>query len=256
MAAEPRSLRSDEELAAEHARDPSRRPPLPRRLAAEFFGTFALALVEVGGAMLGELAPGTVTSAARAVAGGLVVMTMIYTVGPVSGAHMNPAVSFAFALRGVFPWREVPLYWCAQLAGAGLAAGALRAMLGPVPHLGAPTAAYGAAAAFGMEILLVTLLVSVILGTATHHSVVGPNAAGAVGGTVALAALFSRPVSGAALNPARALAPALAGAPYSTLWVYLTAPFLGAIVAVALAWVLHGPQRDSERKAAEGDDGG
>jgi len=253
MAAEPRPERRRQEDAA-GAPEPARPPSLPRRLAAEGFGTFALALVEVGGAMLGGLAPDTVTPAARAVAAGLIVMAMIHTIGPVSGAHMNPAVSLGFALRGVFPWREVPSYWCEQVGGAALAAGAWRSMLGPVAHVGAPAPGFGGTAAFGTEVLLTALLVSVILGTATHHSVVGPNAAGAVGGTVALAGLFSRPVSGAVMNPARALAPALAGGMYPELWVYVSAPFLGAVVAVGLAWVLHGPRRDSEREAAEGRD--
>ena len=260
MAAQPNpreraTTRADPDAGDEQDPAPRQPPPLGRRLAAEVFGTFALVFVELGGAMVGSLAPDVVTSAARALAGGLVVMAMIYTIGPVSGAHINPAVSLAFAVRRVFPWREVPVYWCAEIAGAGIAVWSLRAILGPVGRLGAPEASYGAAAAFGMEIALVTLLVSVILGTATHHSVVGPNAAGAVGGTVAFAALFSRPVSGAVLNPARGLAPALAGAPYPNLWIYIAAPFIGALLAVGLAWVLHGPQRESERKAAEGDGG-
>jgi aquaporin Z len=219
-------------------------------------GAFFLVFVASGGVMIGALDPSAVTPAARAVAGGLVVMAMIYTIGPISGAHMNPAVSLAFALRRVFPARHVPLYWIAELSGGLLAALALRAILGDFQRLGAPVEQHGPWPAFFVETLLTLLLVSVVLGTATHHSVVGPNAAIAVGGTIALGGLFSSPISDAAMNPARALAPMIASGSYRDAWVYVSGPFLGAILGAGLARALHGPHRDSEREMAEGSSDG
>jgi aquaporin Z len=214
-------------------------------------GTFFLTFVEAGGAMIGALAPSAVTSASRAAAGGLTVMAMIYMIGAISGAHINPAVTLAFAIRGVFPWRLVPLYWVAEFAGAILAALLLRAVVGDIEQLGTPVPTH-VGGAFGMETVLTLLLISVILGTATHHSVVGPNAAMAVGGTVAACGLFSRPISGAVMNPARALGPAFVSGSANGTWVYLAGPMLGALLAAGLAWLLHGARNVAELEAAKG----
>lgn len=222
-----------------------------RRLLAESFGTFLLVTVDCGGAVVASL-DGDVTGVARSAATGLLIMTMIYSIGNVSGAHFNPAVTTAFALRGVFPWRRVPLYWLAQLVGAFVGAALLRAMFGDVAHLGATLPSFGAARGFGMEVVLTVILVSVVLGTATRHRSIGPNAAIAAGGAVALCSLFSRPVSGASMNPARSLAPAVMSGDLHDLWIYLVAPFVGAALATLIMRVLHARKHPWERKAAQG----
>jgi aquaporin Z len=232
---------------------PQRPASLPRKLAAEVTGTFFLTFVAAGGAMVTALDPAVVTVPAQAAASGLAVMAMIYTISAVSGAHINPAVTLGFALRGAFPWRLVPAYWVAELVGAWLAALVLQGAIGDVAHLGTNQPLYGASHAFAMEVVLTTLLVSVILGTASHHAVVGKNAAIAVGGTVALSGLFSHPISGASMNPARSLGPAIASGHLQNSWIYVAGPFLGAAMAVVIARVIHGGENDSqERPQAEG----
>ncbi|HTR55091.1 MAG TPA: aquaporin [Kofleriaceae bacterium] len=235
-----------------HADANASAPPIvARRLLAECFGTLLLVAVDCGGAVIGSL-DGEITSVARSAATGLLVMTMIYAIGNVSGAHFNPAVTCAFAMRGVFPWRRVPLYWIAQLVGAFLGVGLLRWMFGDVAHLGTTLPSFGATRGFGMEIVLTMILVSVVLGTATRHRSVGANAAIASGGAVALCSLFSRPVSGASMNPARSLAPAVVSGELRDLWIYLVAPFVGAALATLTMRVLHAHKHRSEREAAEG----
>lgn len=225
-----------------------------RRLLAELFGTFVLTLVAAGGDVI-EVASGhELGHAAKMVAPGLVVMVMIYTLGEISGAHINPAVTLAFAIRRAFPWKRVLGYWAAQLLGATLAALFLKSLFGNIAHLGATRPAPGLTvlASFWMEVVLTTLLITVILGTAEHHRLVGPNAAIAVGSTVALDGLFASPISGASMNPARSLGPALASGSLENIWVYLAGPVVGALFAVAIAWLLHGSPKQSEVKAAKG----
>jgi len=231
--------------------DTNSRSLVAKRLLAEAFGTFLLVTVDCGGAVIGSL-DGDVTSFARSAATGLLIMVMIYSIGNVSGAHFNPAVTAAFALRGVFPWRRVPVYWIAQLVGAFIGAGLLRWMFGDVAHLGATLPQFGAARGFGMEIVLTLILVSVVLGTATRHRSIGANAAIASGGAVALCSLFSRPISGASMNPARSLAPAVVSGELRDLWIYLVAPFVGAALATLTMRVLHSHKHSSEREAAQG----
>jgi aquaporin Z len=222
-----------------------------KRLLAECFGTFLLVMVDCGGAVIGSL-DAEITAVARSGATGLLIMVMIYSIGNVSGAHFNPAVTTAFALRGAFPWRRVPVYWVAQVAGAFVGAWLLRWMFGNVEHLGATLPHFGAARGFGMEVVLTVILVSVVLGTATRHRSIGANAAIASGGAVALCSLFSRPVSGASMNPARSLAPAVVSGELHDLWIYLLAPFVGAAVATLTMRVLHSHKHRSEREAAQG----
>ena len=222
-----------------------------KRLLAESFGTLLLVVVDCGGAVIGSL-DAEVTAVARSTATGLLVMVMIYSIGNVSGAHFNPAVTTAFALRGVFPWRRVPLYWAAQLAGALLGAGLLCWMFGNVEHLGATLPRFGVVRGFGIEVLLTLILVSVVLGTATRHRSIGANAAIASGGAVALCSLFSRPISGASMNPARSLAPAVISGELHDLWIYLVAPFVGAALATLTMRVLHSHKHLSEREVAQG----
>jgi aquaporin Z len=223
-----------------------------RRLVAEVFGTFALVIVAAGGEVVANVV-GDVSPAARAVAPGLLVMAMIYAIGNCSGAHFNPAISLGFALRGAFPWEMVPAYWLAQIIGALLAGGFLRLVFPGAADLGATHPHAGVAVALAFEVLLTTLLVTVALGTATRHELIGPNAAVAVGGTIALAGLIGGPVNGASMNPARSLGPALFGGTTQSLWIYLLGPALGALAAVILAAVVHPHKHDSEHKAAGGD---
>lgn len=224
-----------------------------RRLFAEAVGTFALTLVAAGGEVIGALSHGEVGPAARAVAPGLLIMALIYAVGNCSGAHFNPAVTVAFSLRRAFRWKRVPGYWAAQLPGAVLAAAVLRGLFGVVNDLGATEPHYGAGAALAMETLLTWLLVLVILGTATRHELIGPDAAVAVGGTIALCGLFAGPVSGASMNPARSLGPALVAGDLYGMWVYLIGPFAGAALAVATTAILHRRRPAPEAKAAQGE---
>src|SRR5438034_7925551 len=201
-----------------------------RRLAAEVFGTFALVTVAAGGEVVATVT-GEVSPAARAVAPGLLVMALIYAIGNASGAHYNPAVTLGFALRGAFPWEMVPAYWLSQIAGALLAGGFLRLIFPEAPDLGVTRPHAGVAAGLAIEVLLTGLLLVVALGTATRYVLIGPNAAIAVGGTIALSGLVGGPVSGASMNPARSLGPALVGGTTQHLWVYVLGPAVGAIAA-------------------------
>lgn len=223
-----------------------------RRLFAELLGTFALTFVAAGGEVIAEISGGAVSPAARAVAPGLLVMAMIYTLGSQSGAHFNPVVTLAFTLRRDFPWRRIPGYWGAQIVGAVLAALLLRALFGLVGHLGATLPRHGTGEAVVMEVVLTFLLVTVILGTATNHRLTGPNAAIAVGGTIALLGLFAAPISGASMNPFRSLAPALVSGQLADAWIYIVGPFAGALLAVIVAWVLRGRTTQEAVETAKG----
>jgi aquaporin Z len=221
-----------------------------RRLFSELLGTFALVLVASGGGILH--AKGEISLAAAVVAPGLMVMAIILFMGAVSGAHLNPGVSLAFALRGDFPWRRVPGYIIVQLAGATLACLFLRLVFGNVEHLGAtlPGPGYKNWQALLMEVVLTALLVSVILGTASAAQNVGAIAALAVGGYVALAGLWAAPVSGASMNSARSFGPALVSGDWMSYWVYVVGPISGALIAVGFAYVLRGRGGDVISRAA------
>ncbi len=156
-------------------------------------------------------------------------MVMIYATGHISGAHFNPAVTVAFASSGRMPWREVPPYVGGQLAAALLAALALRLILGPVDMIGATIPAGPAAQSFALEIVMTFFLMFVIASVATDARAVDELAGVAIGGTVALEALFGGPISGASMNPARSLGPALVGGEYLHIWIYFAAPILGAV---------------------------
>jgi len=227
-----------------------------RRLFSELLGTFLLVTVAVGGGLVnsrfgGDAVPGP----ARAVGPGLMVMAIILFMGAVSGAHLNPAVSAAFALRGDFPWRRVPLYVLAQLAGAVLATLVLVALIGKhgTAGLTLPGPGISTTVALAWEALLTTGLVSVVLGTASGSQQLGAVAAFGVGGYIALAGLFGAPVSGASMNPARSLGPALVLGNWTSWWAYLLGPAIGALVAVAIAQILRGPGGGSTgTRAAQG----
>lgn len=232
--------------------DPPGAIPEARRLLAECIGTFALTLFDCGAKVVGSIS-GQVSPEAQAIAPGLVVAAMIYSIGACSGAHINPAVTLAFATRGVFPWRRVPGYWIVQIVGATLAAALLRYLFGNVEHLGATTPHGPVSASCLLEIVLTFMLVTVILGTATQHRVVGPNAALAVGAIIIACGVLGKAVSGASMNPARSLGPALVSGTLEHSWIYVAGPVLGAVAAVAAAELLHGPRNRDEKKAASGD---
>ncbi len=224
-----------------------------RRLFAELVGTFMLVTVAAGGGVLH--AKGEITLSAAVVAPGLMVMAIILFMGAVSGAHLNPVVSIAFALRGEFPWKRVPGYIAIQLLGATLACLFLLAVFGNVHHLGAtlPGPGYHPWQALLIEIVLTATLVSVILGTASGAQNVGAIGALGVGGYVALAGLWAAPVSGASMNPARSFGPALVSGDWSSYWVYVVGPLFGAVIAVGCAVILRGRGGDpTARIAASG----
>jgi aquaporin Z len=227
-----------------------------RRLFSEVFGTFLLVLVAAGGPVVNGLHPGQVPLDARVVAPGLMVMAIIYFMGMVSGAHLNPAVTLSFAVRGNFPWVRVPGYIAAQIVGSAAAAGLLRGLFGDVAHLGATLPAAGMASwkSAVIELILTLGLVSVILGTASGARNVGANAAIAVGGYVALAGLWAAALTGASMNPARSLGPELVGGDWQSWWVYLVGPLAGGLLAVGGAWILRGPPSVEGDEAAQGDE--
>lgn len=198
-----------------------------RRVGAEFTGTYALVTAGCGAIMV-EAQTASLGHIGVAVVFGLVVMVMIAATGHISGAHFNPAVTVAFALTRHFPWREVPFYIAGQVAAALLAALTLRLVIGDVASLGATVPAGTAWQSFVLEILLTAVLMFVIIAVATDTRAVGQTAALAIGATVALDALWGGPISGASMNPARSLGPALVAGIWSDQWVYLVAPVIGA----------------------------
>jgi MIP family channel proteins len=200
---------------------------LMRALLAEAIGTFALVFAGAGAIMV-DAKTHALGHVGVAIAFGLVIMAMIYAVGHVSGAHFNPAVSFAFALTRHFPWTRVGGYWVAQAVGAIAAAAVLRGSLGNVAHVGATLPSGSDGQALLWEIVLTFFLMFVIMSVATDTRAVGEAAAIAVGGTVGLDAMFGGPVTGASMNPARSLGPALVSGHPSSLWIYLVAPLAGA----------------------------
>jgi aquaporin Z len=214
-----------------------------RRVCAEFFGTFFLVLVAAGGPMIDHAIPGSVGRAAAVVAPGLMVMAIILSIGKVSGAHLSPAVTLAFFLRRDFPWRRMPAYLMAQLAGAVLGAGFLHAIVHVSARYGSnyPGIHVSPVDAFFMEAVLTLGLVTVILGTASGAQQVGLFGAIGVGGYIALAGLWASPLSGASMNPVRTLAPDIVAGDFTAWWVYLAGPLSGAVLATGMAFVLRGP---------------
>jgi aquaporin Z len=225
-----------------------------RRLFSEMWGTFLLVVVAAGGGVVGAQAfGGELTLAMKALAPGMMVMGIIFFMGTVSGAHLNPAVTLAFATRGNFPWLRVPGYIVAQFAGATLACLFLQWTLGDI-MAGAtlPAAGVSTAGAALMEGLLTLGLVSVILGTATGARNIGIAGAIAVGSYIGLVSVWGAPVSGASMNPIRSLAPALVGWDFTSYWAYLVGPLVGAMIAVVFERMLRGAPTKSGAAAAQG----
>ncbi len=214
-----------------------------RRLFSELLGTFFLVLVGAGGAVVNAQSDGAIERMAAVAAPGLMVMAIILFMGAISGAHLNPAVSIAFAARGDFPWRRVPGYIIVQLIGATLACLVLWAIIGKLGSLGQTEPGPGISdwEAMFMELVLTVGLLSTILGTASGAQNVGLFGALAVGGYIILAGLWSSPISGASMNPARSFGPDLAMGDFSNYWVYIVGPIAGGLIAVGFAWILRGP---------------
>jgi aquaporin Z len=220
------------------------------RLIAECFGTFLLVLAGAGAVVLDKMTGGEIGRAAAVTAPGLTVMAVILFMGACSGAHINPVVSLAFALRGDFPWRRTGGYIAAQLVGAILAGAFLRWTFGEIGRVGAaaPGVGFSTRQALAIEIVITVGLVSTILGTASTAQNVGYLSAIGVGGYIVLAGLWSSPVSGAIMNPARAIGPAVVIWDASHLWIYLVGPLAGSLIAVGIAWLLRGPGGDPKAK--------
>jgi aquaporin Z len=211
------------------------------RLLAEFLGTFALVFAGTGAIVINAVSGGAITHVGVALTFGLIVLAMIYTFGDVSGAHFNPAVTVALAAAKRFASRDVPGYVAAQAAGAFAASGLLRGLFPAHATLGATLPAGTAGQSFVLELILTALLMLVILNVSTGAKEKGITAGLVVGSVIALEALFAGPICGASMNPVRSLAPAVVSGHLEHLWVYMTAPTLGALLAVPLCPLLRGP---------------
>ncbi len=203
--------------------------PLLPRLCAEAIGTFAIVFFGCGSIMVLEHAPGSMSLIAIPVVFGAVVASMIYGLGHISGAHFNPAVTLAFAVVRHFPFTEVIAYWCAQVIGAVLAAGALAFLFGPGSSFGATVPHVPLARAFGWEFIMTYFLMLIIMAVATDVRAVGILAGIAIGAIVMLDAFIGGWATGASMNPARSFAPALFQGTLDSMWLYCLAPTSGAI---------------------------
>lgn len=215
-------------------------PPLPRRLFAEFLGTYALVFAGTGAIVVNQVTGGALTHTGVALTWGLIVMVMVYTFGDLSGAHLNPAVSTGFAFAGRFPTRELLPYIAAQSAGAIAASATLRLIFPSKGLFGSTLPAGTDLQSFVLEFLLTGLLMLVVLNVSHGAKEKGITAGIAVGATIGLEALFAGPICGASMNPARSLGPALVSGHPEHLWIYLTAPVLGALAAVPVFFLLRG----------------
>lgn len=225
-----------------------------RRIFAETWGTFLLVLVAAGAGVVSSVSGGRVTLGMAVVAPGLMVMAIIYFMGQVSGAHLNPAVTLAFALRRNFPWKRVPGYILGQLVGGVGAAAFLHALFGTAGALGATIPGHGVTdgTALAIEVVLTAGLVNTILGTASGARNIGPNGGIAVGGYIALAGLWAAPLTGASMNPVRSFAPDLLRGDLHTTWIYVVGSILGAIIGVVFEWILVGKPTVAGGIAAQG----
>lgn len=209
-----------------------------KKYIAEFIGTFALVFCGTGAIIINEITNGTVTHVGVAITFGLIVMAMIYALGETSGAHLNPAVTIAFAAKKSFSWREVFPYITSQLAGAFAASFILYFLFPGSITLGATLPAGTAMQSFILEIILTFFLMLVILQVATGSKEKGMFAGLAIGSVVLLEAMFAGPICGASMNPARSIAPAFVSNHITHLWVYITAPVIGALAAVIVYQII------------------
>jgi len=203
-----------------------------KRLVSESIGTFSMIFCGCGAMVINDFTSGTITHPGVAITWGLIVMAMIYTFADISGAHFNPAVTIAFAYAKKFEWKAVPKYIVAQFIGALLAVLVLYYLF-PESNLGATLPTIDPIKAFVIELLLTFFLMVVIINVSTGSKEIGPVAGIAIGGVILLEAMFAGPLTKASMNPIRSLAPAIVSGQFQALWVYLTAPFLGALLAVS-----------------------
>lgn len=219
----------------------------------EFVGTFILVFVGAGAIVINAETGNPIGTLGIGIVFGLVVMVVITATGHISGAHINPAVTLAFALTRHFPVRDILPYWGAQLGGAALASGIVLWMLGDAANVGATLPRDSAAQAFGLEFFLTFILMFVIMAVATDTRIIKSNAALAIGATVALEAIYAGPISGASMNPARSFGPAVASGVFLHHWIYWAGPILGAAFGALLYKFLHrmdGAEKDEEKPAA------
>ena len=225
--------------------------PLPQRTAAELLGTFLLVVVAAGIVVVDTLYDGSVTHVGIATGTGIIVMLMVYVLGPVSGAHINPAVTLGMALSRKLAWRDAPVYWAAQLAGAAAAGGFLRMVFGLVGNMGGTEPSGADLQSLAAEVLA-TFLLMLVIASVTSNPRLGPVAGVAIGSMIAMGILFVGPVSGASMNPARSFGPALASSSWTSHWIYWVGPALGAVAAVLVhRLVLAGRPGGASDKAAE-----
>ena len=246
---QPLREKDAEPVWVEHFREPGREW---RRLFSELFGTFLLVMAGAGTSVVAAATHRDLGRGAEVTAPALTVLAVILFMGKVSGAHLNPVVTLAFALRRDFPWRRVPGYFAAELGGAVLACVFLRVTFSDIGHLGAtlPGAGITDLQAAAIEAVLTLGLVSTILGTASGAQNVGAMSAVGVGAYITLAGLWSSPVSGASMNPARSFGPDLVRGDFGHFAVYVIGPVVGCLLACGAAWVLRGPP-GSDRQAQE-----
>jgi aquaporin NIP len=214
---------------------------MTRAIVAEIFGTFCLVFAGTGAIIVNDLHGGLVTHVGVSLTFGLIVLAMIYTLGEASGCHLNPAVTIGFCVAGRFSRMKAMPYFLAQIGGAVLASLTLRLLFPTHTTLGATFPSGTESQSWVMEFLLTMMLMVVILSVSTGAKEKGLLAGVAVGAVIALEALFGGPVSGASMNPARSLGPAVVAGKIESLWVYLTAPIAGALVGVVVCSVIHGP---------------
>jgi len=212
-----------------------------RKLLSEFVGTFALVFAGTGAIVINHASGGAITHPGIALTFGLIVLAMIYTFGDISGAHFNPAVTTAFAAARRFSWRDVPGFVIAQLLGAFAASGLLRLLFPSGRALGATIPSGTAMQSFILEIVLTFILMLVILSVSTGGKEKGITAGIAIGAVIALEAMFAGPISGASMNPARSIAPAVVSGHPEHLWLYIAGPLLGALLATPMCALIRGP---------------
>jgi aquaporin NIP len=220
-----------------------------KRLFAEFIGTFALVFAGTGAIVINDVSGGTITHVGVALTFGLIVLAMIYTLGDVSGAHINPAVTLGFFVARRFPGKDVLPYISVQCAGALAASATLRFLFPENGTLGATIPAGSAAQSFVLEAILTALLMLTILSVSTGSKEKGITAGIAIGSVIGLEAMFAGPICGASMNPARSLAPAIMSGHLQALWVYLVAPIVGACIGVVACRCVQEPDCCSKRLA-------
>ncbi|MBI2967536.1 MAG: MIP family channel protein [Bacteroidetes bacterium] len=214
-----------------------------RKYSAELIGTFTLVFCGTGAVIINDVSGGAVTQVGIAITFGLIVLAMIYAVGDISGAHINPAVTFGFAVTGRLNKKEILPYCIAQCAGAFFASLILSGLFPQSPNLGATIPAGSDMQSFVLEIILTFFLMFVILNVSSGAKEKGITAGIAIGAVVGLEAMFAGPICGASMNPARSLAPAIVSGNFNSLWVYMTAPFIGAAMAALAHYFIAGKKQ-------------